>query len=528
MMFREAKERASKEGEVIGLASRVVPISHGMERAEIRVEVPFQVYLGRRLGVGTYLGVAPVVAGTLILGRVRAVERADILAVSRVPAISPAEDLSAITTPLALELELLSEDVQGEVVPPTSPVDPQSPVFLPGREFLRKMLGVPVDGVKIGVVAEGHRESGVDLRLTWEVLRHHVLVVGTTGAGKTNLLRVLVSGSERPVVVFDVQGDYVSTAVASGGRVLVPVAGRYERPTDFMNTFLRRSGLERFRAIEVNDGPEFVLSDGSRTFRLRPFGVRSGESYGLLADVSPFFSAQGAYFFKQAARECRGDLESWETCSRSLSKFKVHQQTVDNITRSVYALRNTGLVDVKLGGNYLGEPDYEELGFGVTVVDLRWAAEEGVQSAVLAAFVVATRLFQMADRRYREEGKETPMLLVFDEAHEFFPQGRREEGKESMERMINRLMRLGRVRGIGTVLATHRPTDLNDIVLTLTNTKIALRADQDALKRVEMEEYSGLLRVAPPGLGVLRSFAVGVHDVAFRALKFQEESETNS
>ena len=50
-------------------------------------------------------------------------------------------------------------------------------------------------------------------------------------------------------------------------------------------------------------------------------------------------------------------------------------------------------------------------------------------------------------------------------------------------------MRLGRVRGIGTILATHRPTDLNDLILTLTNTKIAMRADEDALKRIKMEKY---------------------------------------
>ena len=62
-------------------------------------------------------------------------------------------------------------------------------------------------------------------------------------------------------------------------------------------------------------------------------------------------------------------------------------------------------------------------------------------------------------------------------------------GTTPLKRLINKIMRLGRVRGIGTILATHRPTDLNDLILTLTNTKIAMRADEDALKRIKMEKY---------------------------------------
>lgn len=45
-LVEEAKERAGKEGEVVGLASRVSPISHGKENKEIKAEVPFDfIYL---------------------------------------------------------------------------------------------------------------------------------------------------------------------------------------------------------------------------------------------------------------------------------------------------------------------------------------------------------------------------------------------------------------------------------------------------------------------------------------------------
>ncbi|AKA74489.1 ATP-binding protein [Saccharolobus solfataricus] len=69
------------------------------------------------------------------------------------------------------------------------------------------------------------------------------------------------------------------------------------------------------------------------------------------------------------------------------------------------------------------------------------------------------------------------------------PQGGWREGeKESFERLINRIMRLGRVRGMRVIFATYKPQDLNDLMLTLTNLKIALRVKEDALDRINMKE----------------------------------------
>lgn len=74
---------------------------------------------------------------------------------------------------------------------------------------------------------------------------------------------------------------------------------------------------------------------------------------------------------------------------------------------------------------------------------------------------------------------------------------------------------------MGTVLATHRPTDLNDLILTLTNTKIAMRADEDALEKIGMEEYANILQASPPGYAVMRTFSLKVQDLVFRTDKYE-------
>ncbi|MEM0280104.1 ATP-binding protein [Metallosphaera sp.] len=525
-MVEEAKIRASRFGEVVGLVSRVSPISHGIENNQIRAEISYDVYLKRKFVIGTYVGISLLVPRTLMLGRIVALERSDILSITKVPALSPSVDPTGITTPLSLTIELLSEKVGDEVVPPSSPVDPQSPLFFPNKEFVKEMLGLNVRGLSIGKLIEGYKEMDVDVPLTEEMLRHHVLVVGTTGAGKTNLLKLIISRSEVPALAFDLQGDYIRLIAELGGNVLVPVTVDYASGvTDFINQFLRRTNLQRFK-IERIDGQKVKLSDGSDSFNMILVGFRLRDNYKELTSVSPFFTSQGAYFFRIVTENCMTAVDEWiQQCEDVMRDMSVHSTTMDNIKRSVRMLEDTGILDVTIREGTrrftLGEPNYEELLTGKSVMDLRWALERGVSSATVAAFLTIAKVFNIIDQRYKNNGRETPFLLIFDEAHEYFPQARKEEDKEGLERLINKILRLGRVRGMGTILATHRPTDLNDLILTLTNTKVAMRADEDALEKIGMDDYANLLQASPPGYAVMRSFSLRVKELIFRTEKLQ-------
>ena len=98
-----------------------------------------------------------------------------------------------------------------------------------------------------------------------------------------------------------------------------------------------------------------------------------------------------------------------------------------------------------------------------------------------------------------------------------FSQGGREGfEKEGLEEMINKIMRLGRVRGIGCIMATHRPQDLNDLVIELANTKIAFRSDEETLRRVGMEKNAKILETAPEGLGIIKTHVYRVSEIMFR------------
>jgi DNA helicase HerA-like ATPase len=131
---------------------------------------------------------------------------------------------------------------------------------------------------------------------------------------------------------------------------------------------------------------------------------------------------------------------------------------------------------------------------------------------------VLSRLFEARDEELARGASPPPTFIFIDDAHYYFPQeGAREDfNKEVVEAVINKLTRLGRVRRMGVVFATHSPADLNDLVIQLTNAKIAMRSEPKVLERVDMVEYAGAY--AQSGAAVAKSFIYSTHAVTFKTL----------
>ncbi|MFZ8783203.1 MAG: helicase HerA domain-containing protein, partial [Desulfurococcaceae archaeon] len=83
-------------------------------------------------------------------------------------------------------VRIIGEVSGGRVEPPTTPPTPRSKVYLvESPSDLKIDLG---SGLLVGV----HKYSGVEMPMKSEVLRYHVAVVGTTGSGKSRLVKALV------------------------------------------------------------------------------------------------------------------------------------------------------------------------------------------------------------------------------------------------------------------------------------------------------------------------------------------------
>jgi len=214
----------------------------------------------------------------------------------------------------------------------------------------------------------------------------------------------------------------------------------------------------------------------------------------------------------------------------------IHKSTLENMIRQIGSLIDTGLFDIYIHGGhgedrYLREPPMEVImekhhslfnGYPI-VVDLEYLQEysyadpEKVISIV--AFRILNKVFEWKIRRSRQRIATQPVIILFDEAHRFFPSkgGGREEYVEHVSSMIDRIARLGRARKLGLIFSTHSPKDVHDIILQLANTKIILRMDKTQLSALDIPaEYRELITRASDRVGVVKSHVLRTGYVSFR------------
>ena len=131
-----------------------------------------------------------------------------------------------------------------------------------------------------------------------------------------------------------------------------------------------------------------------------------------------------------------------------------------------------GLPIAILGGDHADAPLLPEA--GAAVADL--AAEERLPLVLdLSHFTPPEQtrfMTAFAERLYRKN--RLPLHLVLDEADQFVPQVP-EAGQQPLLWAMNRIVRLGRARGLGVTLISQRPAVLAKNVLTQAEVLIALR-----------------------------------------------------
>lgn len=150
--------------------------------------------------------------------------------------------------------------------------------------------------------------------------------------------------------------------------------------------------------------------------------------------------------------------------------------------------------------DYVGKNQAEN--GAVAVIDLSLVPSEVIHIVVS---VMARMVFEAVQRYRREEGKELPTTLVLEEAHTFV---HRELSSETQSpagricsRVFERIAREGRKFGLGLVLASQRPSEVSQTVLSQCNTFLLHRLvndrDQELVRRLVPDGLAHLLRELP-------------------------------
>ena len=133
-------------------------------------------------------------------------------------------------------------------------------------------------------------------------------------------------------------------------------------------------------------------------------------------------------------------------------------------------------------------------GRDIRIIDISGLPNEvaGPLTASIARLLFQYKLYQSTEERKRD-----PILVVCEEAHRYVP-NRGEAQYAAAQDGIRRLAREGRKYGVGLMLVSQRPSDVEETVLSQCNTWLVLRLTNSA-------DQNHVRRMLPDSLGAMTS-----------------------
>lgn len=153
-------------------------------------------------------------------------------------------------------------------------------------------------------------------------------------------------------------------------------------------------------------------------------------------------------------------------------------------------------------GDLIGQFIGDASGTPGDIRDLRIIDISGLPNEVAGplAAVIARLLFQYKLYQTQGERKRDPILLVCEEAHRYVPD-KGEAEYAAAQSAVRRIAREGRKYGIGLMLVSQRPADVESTVISQCGTWLVLRltnaADQSHVTRFLPDGLSGMTNALP-------------------------------
>lgn len=344
-------------------------------------------------------------------------------------------------------IEIISIDVDGKFTfeEPSFIIPSGAEVFETLPEMTSAVLGFPDKDspttISIGT-AIGNENITVSLDSN-KALPRHILIVGSTGTGKSYLLGKITEELRRigiRHVNIDVHGELCDAAQQLGGKILVP--GR--------NLTVRLSSLEEPEVLGMipiqNQLHIDIVSHAFLNLKKR----------GTPFDVNDF------------EEECMNTAEQFGSGKSTLSIISARVQTLGSISF--------------LGSGFDWVKTLEENGALVNI-DCRNLGHWELRTVVGA---IARELMFL-----RKGGHIEPLVISMDEAHLFLP------GNESVSssQVLAELIRMGRHYGVGIIVSSQSPGDIDRRITKITNTRFVF-----AIEPSELASVSGLLGDTPRNL----------------------------
>lgn len=382
--------------------------------------------------------------------------------------------------------------------------------------FMRVVANVAGDGQKLSL---GHYtiDDSAEAYLNGnKFFQRHATIVGSTGSGKSwTTARILEQVSELPqanAIMFDIHGEY--TPLTGDGFQHYRIAGPGDLGGDktlddgviflpywllgyeaLVSMFVDRSdqnapNQSMLISRTIIEAKRAVLTDGGHKEILDNFTVDSPVPFSLDQVMSRLNHLNTEMVTGSSGKDKQGDFHG--KLSRLIARLdaKRTDRRLGFLFQPPAATSEFSWLNDLVAALISGSADRPEKKGGVKIIDF-----SEVPSDVLPLIVSLVAKLVFSVQQWTVPEKRHPMALVCDEAHLYIPERSLSDasGDVSIE-IFERIAKEGRKYGLGLVVVSQRPSEVNPTVLSQCNNLVAMRLTNG-------EDQSVIRRLLPDSLG---------------------------
>ncbi len=349
--------------------------------------------------------------------------------------------------------------------------------------------------------------------------QRHAVIVGSTGSGKSwTVARILEQVAQLPnasALLFDIHGEYAP--LDGEGISHLRVAG----PGDLAANRTLADGVlylpywlltyEEMLAMLLDrsdqNAPNQAMIFNREVTNAKRSYLEENEKEDVLANFT--IDSPVPYSIEKVLEK----LQEWDTQMVPGARTEKQGPFHGKLTRFIQRLQaKTG--DRRLGFLFSGGEDtmrYEwmqELATvllgstrirkagGVKVIDF-----SEVPSDILPLMIGLVARVVFSVQQWTEKDKQHPIALLCDEAHLYIPERHESGVSEAGLKSFERIAKEGRKYGVGLIVISQRPAEVNRTVLSQCNNFVAMRLtnaeDQAVIRRLMPDTLGGFAELLP-------------------------------
>ncbi|MFH0767685.1 MAG: ATP-binding protein [Bacillota bacterium] len=341
-------------------------------------------------------------------------------------------------------------------------------IFFPDGEEYYEVLNLPKSGLPLGILNEGGMNGNM-LPYLYDAdkIYRSMVITGMQGVGKTIFLKYLScvyankSGEKPATIILDVEQEFTNLNKL--------------KPDGKAKKFLNKVKM----GCKINSEVIAIESSGPVGKVLDPSLLDPEDLLLMMPGLSEVTAPRMKIILEQV----------WKDFSASKTPFgmkdiidhatwKIDLGSIANIQQSQKVAMKNALNTLELNVfDQVGKPKLTLCNLlkasKTTVIDIHSLTDSERRTVVLYLMIILAK-YKMRTKRNKPD-----VLLVIDEAHEFFPAENksvfRKEYLKRVESFVKAIPHKGRKRSYGLIFATQHPADVSKMITDLCSTKVIFR-----------------------------------------------------